>query len=322
MGEELLDETVARVLEVWAAMAARGEMSPQTLSRFSQLLDRFVRFARARGAVELGAVTPGIAAMFVDAHGHTRQALVAPAAPATRHLRRSVLRMFYTTARELGLTDTDPTYGLELPPRTTGGTRPLSEDEAVALRHASEFTERPTRHAAAAALALAGGFSGEIGHVGPRHLDVARARVWLHGSTKTTPRWCPLDTWGLRVLTARSEHVHAAANSLYPQEALRLAVSPRTGNDEQIQARVCVALRDLLKAIGLGADKRVRPASVTAYAGAEALAATGRIEAAACLLGMSSLDSTAALIGHDWRTADTEETTPKDGKPEEVRHAR
>jgi hypothetical protein len=47
----------------------------------------------------------------------------------------------------------------------TSRTRPLNEAEAVELRLAAETTDRPTRHAAAAALALAGGFSGEIGHI-------------------------------------------------------------------------------------------------------------------------------------------------------------
>ncbi|MEV0113274.1 hypothetical protein AB0H77_08485 [Streptomyces sp. NPDC050844] len=184
----------------------------------------------------------------------------------------------------------------------TGETRPLNEAEAVALRHAAEFTERPTRHAAAAALALAGGFSGEIGHVGPHDLDLDGHRVWLHGSTKTASRWCPLNEWGERVLAARATLVRSTAPAGGDACVLRLAVSARNGSDEQLQARVCVALRDLLKAIGLGADPAIRPTSITAFAGWQAFADTGRVEAAARRLGMTSLDSTAALIGYGWRT--------------------
>ncbi|MCX5200608.1 hypothetical protein OG897_03895 [Streptomyces sp. NBC_00237] len=303
-GDVTLPQATAAVLDVWEALVASGEMSAQSLSRFGQLLGRFERLATVRGAVLLADVSAQIAGQFVDAHGRTRHGRTAPAVLATRHLRRSVLRMFFTTARELCLTDTDPTHGLTLPSRTTGETRPLAEDEAVALRRAAEFVQRPTRHAAAAALALAGAFSGEIGHIRGHDLDVPGRRVWLHGSTKTAPRFNALDDWGLRVLTARTAHLTAGALPGQDPGGLPLVVSARAGSDEQVQARVCVALRDLIKRIGLGADPAVRPASITAYAGWEHFTSTHRIESVARHLGMGSLDSAAALIGHRWQHAD------------------
>ncbi|WKK21335.1 hypothetical protein QZH56_20970 [Streptomyces olivoreticuli] len=206
--------------------------------------------------------------------------------------------MCFRTARELGLCESDPTWGLDLPRRVRGGVRPLSEDEAIALRQAAQFAERPTRHAAAAALALSGGHSGEIGHITLADLDGAGRRVWLHGSARTTPRWCPLGSWELPVLLARATLLRGST-SVDPSE-LKLAVSSRTGSDEQLQARSCVALGDLLARIGLAADRSVRPASVTAYAAWELHERTGRIEDAALLLGLSSLDRAAAVIGHHW----------------------
>ncbi|GAA2329033.1 hypothetical protein GCM10010246_09550 [Streptomyces cuspidosporus] len=273
-GEITLATAITAVLTAWQALVGRGEMSEQTLSRFGQLLGRFEAFAAVRGAKLLTDVDAAIAAQFIDAHGRTRHGHIAPASLSTRHLRRSVLRMCFTTARRLALTDTDPTRDIDLPPRLCGATRPLDEAEAVELRRAAQFTDRPTRHAAAAALALAGGFSGEIGHIHPRDLDLACARVWMHGSAKTRPRWCPLDTWGAQVLAARAHHIHATRPPEEDPHRLRLAVSSRNGTDEQIQARVCVALRDLLKRIGLSADAAVRPASITAYAGWETFHAT------------------------------------------------
>ncbi|WP_405839157.1 hypothetical protein OG528_15660 [Streptomyces platensis] len=299
--EALLAAAIASVLTAWQDSVERGEMSAQTLSRFGQLLCRFEAFARVRGAPLLAEVDAALAAQFIDAHGRTRHGHVAPASLSTRHLRRSVLRMCFATARRLALADIDPTRDIDLPARLCGSTRPLDEAEAVELRRTAEFTERPTRHAAAAALALAGGFSGEIGHIGSRDLDVSGARVWMHGSAKTRPRWCPLDAWGSQVLAARADHIHATAPLGQAPHRLRLAVSARNGTAEQIQARVCVALRDILRRIGLGADRAVRPASITAYAGWETFYATGHIEAAARHLGMTSLDSTAALIGHQWQ---------------------
>ncbi|MFC7977863.1 hypothetical protein ACFUT3_21805 [Streptomyces cinereoruber] len=301
-GDLALTDLVDRVLADWQDMAVRGEMSEQTLGRFGQLLHRFDAFAAARGAAQASDVGTALAALFVDAHGRTRHGHVAPASLSTRHLRRSVLRMCFTTARRLGLSQSDPARDIDLPPRVTGPTRPLEEAEAAELRRAADFTHHATRHAAAAALALAGAFSGEIGHIAPTDLDVAGRRVWMHGSTRTTPRWCPLDTWATHVLDARTRHIRATSPPGVDPARLRLAVSRRNGTDEQIQARVCVALRDLINRIGLGADRTIRPASITAYAGRTAFTRTRRIETAARHLGMTSLDSTAALIGHDWRT--------------------
>ncbi|WP_149826325.1 integrase [Streptomyces tailanensis] len=316
MADEItLTAAISQVLTAWQDLAARGEMSEQTLGRFGQLLHRFEAFATARGAPLLCDLDTALATQFVDAHGRTRHGHIAPASLSTRHLRRSVLRMCFTTARWLGLTDTDPTRDIDLPARTVGETRPLDEAETVELRLAAEFTDRPTRHAAAVALALAGGFSGEIGHITPADLDLTMARVWMHGSTKTRPRWCPLDAWGLQVLAARTHHVQATAPPGQDVRRLRLAVSSRNGTDEQIQARVCVALRDLINRIGLGADPAVRPASITAYAGWETFTRTHRIEAAARHLGMTSLDSTAALIGHDWQHTTNPDTAPNGDIP-------
>ncbi|MEV1039826.1 hypothetical protein AB0J01_24690 [Streptomyces sp. NPDC050204] len=313
--EIALSAAITGVLAAWQELVARGEMSEQTLSRFGQLLHRFAAFAAVRGARLLAEVDAAVAAQFIDAHGRTRHGHVAPASLSTQHLRRSVLRMCFATARRLALTDTDPTRDIDLPPRVCGATRPLEEAEAVELRRAAQFTARPTRHAAAAALALAGAFSGEIGHIGSHDLDLPGARVWVHGSAKTQPRWCPLDTFGAKVLAARAHHLRI---TVPPEHRARLAVSPRGGTDEQIQARACVALRDLLKRIGLGADPAVRPASITAYAGWATYTRTGRIEAAALHLGMTSLDSTAALIGHRWRAETTPDTAPN-GDPSHAR---
>ncbi|MBA2806913.1 integrase [Streptomyces sp. KM273126] len=314
--EATLTAMVNQVLTAWQDMVARGEMSEQTLSRFGQLLHRCEAFATARGTPLLCDLDAALAAQFVDAHGRNRHGHIAPASLSTRHLRRSVLRMCFATARRLGLTDTDPTRDIDLPARTGGETRPLDEAETVELRLTAEFTDRPTRHAAAAALALAGGFSGEIGHITPADLDLTMARVWMHGSTKTRPRWCPLDAWGIQVLAARTHHVQATAPPGQDIRRLRLAVSSRNGTDEQIQARVCVALRDLINRIGLGADPAVRPASITAYAGWETFTRTRRIEDAALHLGMASLDSTAALIGHDWLHTTDQDTAPNGDSPD------
>ncbi|MEU5425864.1 hypothetical protein AB0H73_09675 [Streptomyces olivoreticuli] len=303
VGRDLsLTRALQHVIDVWQFMAERGELTEQTLDKFGLLLARLERYAHLRGALLLEDITPELAEDFVSAPGRSRHGHVTEAAVATMSLRRSVVRAAYRTLREEGLSDADPARDIRLPGRTTGGVRPLTVDEVIDLRHHASFCDRPSRHGAAAALALAGGHSGEIGHSQVKDLDAEGRRVWMHGSTKTDPRWCPLDDWGLATLLARARFVSARQLRAASVPSARLAVSDRHASDAALQARACVALADLLKRTGLAGKKDVKPASITAWAGLEAFEATGRIEDAARRLGLRSLDRAAAVIGHTWRT--------------------
>ncbi|MFF3381336.1 hypothetical protein ACFYXF_51360 [Streptomyces sp. NPDC002680] len=293
------------VWDVWQTMAARGEFTEQTLDKFGLLLRRSERYLYLRGAVVLGDVTAELAEDFVTARGRSRHGHVTDSAASTMLGRRSVLRIAFRTLRELGLSDTDPTRDIILPSRQGGEIRALVEGEVVDLRHHASFIDRPRRHGAAAALALAGGHSAEIGHIRVCDLDLDGRRVWMHGATKTDARWCPLDDWSLNVLAHRAAFV--SARQLRPERAphARLAVSDKPASDATLQSRVCVALRNLLTWIGLDGEEDVKPSSVTAWAGVEEFERTGRIENVACRLGLRSLDRAAAVIGHTWHTAGT-----------------
>ncbi|MFD5887537.1 hypothetical protein ACFWHQ_16395 [Streptomyces sp. NPDC060334] len=250
----------------------------------------------------LSDVSSDIAEDFVNAKGRSRHGHVSDSAVATRSVRRSVLRTAFRTLRELGLSDQDPTRDIVLPARSHEGVRPLTEDEAVLLRHHAAYATRPTRHAAAAALALAGGHSGEIGHSVVADLDLPRSRVWMHGARKYDPRWCRLDAWSRHVLAERASHVLAQ----HPDKSTaRLAVSCAPAPDPALQARTCVALRDLLRRIGLDGEPDVTPASVTTRAAVETFESTGRIEESARRLGLRSLDRAAAIVGFDWQNDPT-----------------
>ncbi|WP_328494666.1 hypothetical protein OHS59_19405 [Streptomyces sp. NBC_00414] len=296
-----------RVQDAWQSMAAHGEFTEQTLDKFGLLLKRCERYLQLRGAVVLGDVTADLAEDFVTARGRSRHGHVTDSAAATMRLRRSVVRTAYRTLRELGLSDADPARDIVLPARAISGVRPLAEDEVIDLRHRASFVTRPSRHGAAAALALAGGHSGEIGHIRVRDLDIGRRRVWMHGSTKVDARWCPLDDWGLNVLASRARFVSARQLRKESAPNARLAVSDRHGSDAYLQARACVALGDLLKRIGLSDEEDVKPSSVTAWAAVAEFERTGRIEDAARRLGLRSLDRAAAVIGHNWHTTISED---------------
>ncbi|MGA5008000.1 hypothetical protein ACPCDX_23780 [Streptomyces koyangensis] len=309
MGEDIsLSHASELVADTWLRMVTEGEFSQQTYDKYtSLLLDRFRPYATLRGAVTQGDVSADIAEDFVRAPGRSRHGQISEAAVATMRLRRSVVRSAWRILRELALSQHDPTRDIVLPPREAGASRPLTADEVVDLRHQASYVGRPSRYGAAAALALAGAHTGEIGHIRVKDLDLPQRRVWVHGSSKTDARWCALDTWATKTLEARAAFV--TARQVRPAFAIcaRLAVSDRSCSDAQMQARACMAVHELLKRIGLGQEEDVRPASVTAWAAEQEFDRTGRIQDAARLVGVRSLDRAASMIALEWRPAATQD---------------
>ena len=103
-------EGFARVLTRWQTSRVHTD---QTLARTSETVQRFIARLDAQGVTGLGQVTQRHVAAFVAA------ATTDGAAPelATQHARRTSVRTFYRTLRELGIQAGDPTMDLRLPPR-------------------------------------------------------------------------------------------------------------------------------------------------------------------------------------------------------------
>lgn len=294
MAEGSLPAAVDTVTGTWAT---DGVLSAQTLDKFGLLARRFAGFAAAHDVTALADVDRALVSKFVAAKGRTRHGEVSAAAVATMHNRRAALRAFFRTTRQLRLTLEDPTTDIAVPARDCSAQRPLTDDEAALVRL---FAQRatPTRHGATAALLLAGAHTGELGHITAADLDHRATAVWAHGSAKHRARVLPLDAWSMRALAERATHL--------TRQFHRLGTSPvlctgAEGSDAHKQARVCVTVREILTRAGLSKDTGVRPASLTGYAARQEFDRTGRIEAAARLIGSSSLDTTASLIGYHWR---------------------
>ncbi|MBR7828141.1 hypothetical protein KDK95_17625 [Actinospica sp. MGRD01-02] len=312
MDDRRLHAEVQAVCRSWVREAADGLMSLQSADKFALLARRFTRYAAASGAAGLDDVDRRIAEGFITARGRSRHGHVSDSALATQHLRRTVLRTLFRTARGLGLVTSDPTMDIHLPPKTGQAARPLTDDEIQLVRRYAESRIHHTRHAAVVALADAGAHTGEIGHISLADLDFERARVRVHGSSKTAARWCPLDTWQLHVLSDRAETLRSRHTQL-PDREIPVATSGR-GTDAQLQARVCVALNDVMTWAGLAGEADLRPASITAHRAAVVFARTGRIEDAAVRLGLASLDRAAAAIGYEWRPRPAEPDAPRAAK--------
>lgn len=293
MADGSLTAAVAAVTGAWIA---DGVLAAQTLDKFGLLTRRFARFAAAHDVTTLAAVDRALVAKFVAAKGRTRHGVVSDAAVATMHNRRAALRAFYRTAHRLRLTLDDPTVDIDVPARESSIQRPLTDDEAALVRLFSEHAT-PTRHAATAALLLAGAHTSELGHISAADVDAHAATVWAHGSSKHCPRTLRLDSWSARVLAERAAHL---TDPLPVGGHPPVLCTGAHGSSAHKQARVCVTVRDILTRAGLSDDSGVRPASLTAYAARREFDRTGRIEDAARLIGSPSLDTTAALIGYGW----------------------
>jgi integrase/recombinase XerC len=257
--------------------------------RTSAILDRFGRFAdEGCGLVGLDQVTPAIAHSFVAAPTSAGE----QPSTSTMHWRRTALRLLFRSARRHGLVDGDPTLDLDLPPRSSLGTRPLTDDEVTLCRSVAQWSLAGSRRAAVWALGEATCRSSELPKVTGNDVDFDSGLVWISGGKATEPRQGQLSDWGLVQVRARIEELDAPS--------LPLVYSGRSATGAG-QVSGAAALVDVLTRAGLHHEPDVRPGSVAAWAGRRILDKTGRIDCAARALGVRSLDRAAVIVNWDWQ---------------------
>jgi integrase len=254
--------------------------STESVQRVGPTIERFVEFCEGEKVASLPAIQPSVVESFVNSR------LVSGLASglSTRHNRRSALRLLFRLARREGLIDFDPTIDLALPPRSSLPTRPLTDDEIEICRDIARWTS--SRIASAWALAEATARGAEIGAIRIDDVDLGDRRVWVHGGSRTVPRIGSLTDWGIRVLERRLVEVH---------DGTLVYEGSSNGNAQQVST--CRAIGTVLLRAGLAAEHDVRPASVSAWAGRREFLRTHRIEDAAAVMGVRSLDRAARLIG-------------------------
>lgn len=215
--------------------------------RTSSILDRFGRFAtEGCGLVDLAEVTSGVARSFVTAPMGTGRG----PSTSTMHWRRTALRLLFRAARRRGLVDGDPTLDLELPPRSSLGTRPLTDDEVLLCRSVAQWSLGGSRRAAAWALAEATCRSSELPSITGDGVDLDSGRVWIAGGKSTEPRASRLTEWGLVQVRARLEELEAPS--------LPLVYSGRSPTGAG-QVSGAAAIVDVLTRAGLHQEPDVRP---------------------------------------------------------------
>lgn len=286
----------AAVQELWRA---GGEFSEQTLARTGETLARFAKRLESQHVRRLQDATPAHCAGFIDAH--TRHG--GPPELATRHARRTALRMLFRTLRESDPDVGDPTMDLVLPARTARAARPLTDDETALGRAATRLGDAGSgslQRAVAWALAEATAVTSEVSAVRVADLDDPADPRWvrLPGTRRVDARVGELTDWGSAVV---ARQVALLRERALPSSTLLTYRGKGTPGQHVAQAAVCNAIGAVLTATGLADEPDVRPGSVRNWAGRRLYDGGLPLEKVAVRLGARSLDSAAEDIALEWR---------------------
>ncbi|MDP9222265.1 MAG: hypothetical protein M3P18_00125 [Actinomycetota bacterium] len=268
-----------------------GYLAPASLERLSGLMRCFASFVeRAYGLSSASDVATEHALAFLEASTHSGSC----PSVATKHLRRSAIRLLYRRAALIGAALEDPTQDLGLPPRSYLSLRPLTDDEVEVCRSFTRSSLAATREPAAWALCEAGARCSELPYVRVRDVDIDGGKVFIAGGAKTAPRSSELTGWG-RV------HVGRRLSKLSREGSDVPVLSSNLSSRTMARASADDAIRATLQRAGLGREPDVRPNSLVAWRGASAMATGASIDEVARMLGIRSLDAAASFIGWRWQ---------------------
>jgi hypothetical protein len=279
-----------RICEARSKLAEMQGLTALSAKRFAEIVGRFELFAKRGFDIDtLDDISTEHVELFINAKGRT-----GPPSVATRHMRRTSIRILFRIARtEFGF-EGDPTIDVALPSKTGLAARPLTHEEVALGRSFSLHTQTSTRYSAAWALGEATAITAELPHIVVADLDLGNSngpRVWIHGSNKRDARWGYLDDWCALQLQRR-------VSSLRNTD--RLIFSGRNPDDGGQQS-CCASISDTFVRAGLITEPDVRPASLVAWAGTVIFEETDKIEEVARRLGMRSLDAAARFINFGWK---------------------
>jgi integrase len=298
-GEIAVPAAVDLVVAEMRAQAAAGWVTTDVVEdSYVKFLRSFARYMPARGAHTVSAITMNLIVEW----------MVAPSAagPAPRNVqmaRRSTARAFFALCARLGLHDQNPALAVEIGARPPRHVCPFTDAEIDHLKTTAAYQAGETQTPALIALMVSAVTSGELAYVRDEHIDLPGNRIIVveARSQFVRPRTVPIhDQWCRNALAARLRAVAGQTPWLVYQGA---SESPGARNSA-VSARVTQAL----KRAGIYRPGQTRIASITEWVARDAFRATGSLTYVANLLGMSSLDIVADLVGHDWQVRDVPPT--------------
>ena len=278
-------------IELWVpvlltALWGQSTLKPASVEKAVAEATRLLRFLRNCGARTWDDVTPQMVAAWMRKARPDRSGIHRKALPSTIRNRRWAAGMVFDIAEMLGA-DIDARWLLGEPLGSTlavDSARPLTDDEAQAVRDHADAGLVASDRPVLIALAFAGGTAAQIASTTAADVDLNAAVVRFGGSSARTN---PLDEWGVIEIASRLRSIRRR-----PGEPLH--VSSRLPPHRAAHS-VTVRLRNSLIDAGIKDRPGVVASSIRLHTAA-AIAAADGIFAAADFLGNESLDTTARAL--------------------------
>lgn len=208
---------------------------------------------------------------------------------STRKNRRLALRKGFRAARNLGYEMLDPTIDVAIVADRTVDVNLCTDDDIERLRDGTPLQLFSVTWTSVIALAEAGATNSEIRFVRASDVDIDENVVHLAGNKRVDERVNSLTDWGVIVLSER-------LSELEPDD---LVVT--NGDDRQCsEATISQMFKHMVNYANLG-SRGLTINSVRGWRAKTIYEQTGRIQDASLFLGNHSLDTSAQLIGLDWR---------------------
>ena len=272
------------------------EHDGRTGGRFTREIDLFVARAVLEGVDSVSGVTAELVAAFCGEAVQGRDGSWHLPAASTRRTRRAAIRWLFRWLRHEGICVADPTIDVKVSEDAVAGPRPLTDVEVAECRLMSDRTLSQTRLPACWALAEATLTTGEMSRLVVGDVDLVSGTLDTPGLSRgPVARTVPLTDWGAAALARRVEELVGGGGDASTPVVYRSGRSLNGGG-----ATAGQAINRILTYAGLSNDPSATAKSVIAWRARKAFEQSGRIEAAARLIGSSSLDATARLIGLDW----------------------
>ena len=272
------------------------EHDGRTGGRFTREIDLFVARAVLEGVDSVSGVTAELVAAFCGEAVQGRDGSWRTPAASTRRTRRAAIRWLFRWLRHEGICVADPTIDVKVSEDAVAGPRPLTDVEVAECRLMSDRTLSQTRLPACWALAEATLTTGEMSRLVVGDVDLVSGTLDTPGLSRgPVARTVPLTDWGAEALARRVEDLFGGGGDASTPVVYRSGRSLNGGG-----ATAGQAINRILTYAGLSNDPSATAKSVIAWRARKAFEQSGRIEAAARLIGSSSLDATARLIGLDW----------------------
>lgn len=208
---------------------------------------------------------------------------------STRRNRLGSVRRAFKIARQLGYSLADPTLDIRVLGHRNQPADICDLTEIAALRDGAPTAIYDAVLSALLALAESGATNGEMTGLTCADVDLLQRVVHLPGGARADARINPLTEWGVAAL---SERIRLAHDGLLLTNVFGGRCS---------DASISQMFAGLVDFAAIPKKRRISINSVRAWRALEIYGQSGRIEDAAMFLGSRSLDSTAEIIGLNWR---------------------